>query len=141
MEYKAPRELRSYKASPRERLEQLADFLDSLPEDSLTFSHWYGKRSGCAVGLAAGLSPWIQAQGLRLENIDSMKDCHPVFERHAEWDAVARFFALSNEEMKSLFDQSGYDGNMRPHPVDVARKIRGHLAVKSNAKILLSREV
>lgn len=128
MKYNKPTELRSYQASSRERLEQLAEFLATLPAGTLTFSRWYGQRGGCAVGLAAALSPWFQAQGLRLENIDSMKDCHPVFERHTEWNAVASFFALNTEEMRSLFDQSGYGGDMRPRPVDVAQKIRDHLS-------------
>ena len=128
MKYSKPTELKSYQASPGERLEHLAAFLSTLPNGSLTFSRWYGQRGGCAVGLAAALSPWFQAQGLRLENIDSMKDCHPVFDRHAEWNAVASFFALSAEEMRSLFDQSGYGGNMRPEPSIVARKIRTYLS-------------
>ncbi|MBH61539.1 MAG: hypothetical protein CL569_03625 [Alphaproteobacteria bacterium] len=81
MKYNNPSELKSYKASPRERLVQLADFLASLPENKLTFSRWYSQRGGCAVGLAAALSPWFQAQGPRLENMDSKKDCHPVLRR------------------------------------------------------------
>jgi len=35
-------------------------------------------------------------------------------------DAVARFFALGTEEIKSLFDQTGYGGNLRPRPAEVA---------------------
>lgn len=128
MKYSKPTELKSYQASPEERLEHLAAFLSTLHIGSLTFSRWYGQRGGCAVGLAAALSPWFQAQGLRLENIDSMKDCHPVFDRHAEWNAVASFFALNAEEMRSLFDQRGYGGNMRPDPSRVARKIRAYLS-------------
>ena len=57
-----------------------------------------------------------------------MKDCHPVFVRHVEWNAAARFFALSAEEMRSLFDQSVYGGNMRLKPLFVARKIRTYLS-------------
>ena len=128
MKYRKPTELKSYQASPRERLSRLAEFLATLPEGRLTFSRWFGQRGGCAVGLAAALSPWFQAQGLRLENTDSLKDCRPVFGERVEWDAVASFFALTPEEMKSLFDQSGYGGDARPHPAEVARKIRGHLA-------------
>lgn len=128
MKYTNPAEVTSYQASPRERLERLAEFLETIPKARLTFSRWYGQRGGCAVGLAAALSPWFQAQGLRLENIDSLKDCHPVFGKHAEWNAVASFFALTADEMKSLFDQSGYGGDMRPHPASVARKIRGYLS-------------
>lgn len=128
MKYRKPTELKSYQASPRERLSRLAEFLATLPEGRLTFSRWFGQRGGCAVGLAAALSPWFQAQGLRLENTDSLKDCRPVFGERAEWDAVASFFALTPEEMKSLFDQSGYGGDARPHPAEVVRKIRGHLA-------------
>ena len=49
-----------------------------------------------------------------------MKDSHPVFGNYAEWDVVARFSALSTEEIKSLFDQTGYGGNLRPRPAEVA---------------------
>ena len=129
MKYSKPTELRSYQALPAERLEHLAAFLSTLPKGSLTFSRWYGQRGGCAVGLAAADSPWFQAQGLRLENIGSLKDCRPVFGQHAEWNAVASFFALSAEDMKALFDQSGYGGNMRPDPSIVARKILTYLSM------------
>jgi len=106
--------LKSYQASPEERLEHLAAFLSTLPNGSLTFSRWYGQRGGCAVGLAAARSPWFQAQGLRLENIDSMKDCHPVFDR--------------------------YGGNMRPDPSLVARKIRANLSERAEKLPENSRE-
>jgi hypothetical protein len=131
MKYSKATELRSYQASPVERLEHLAVFLSTLPKGNLMFSRWYGQRGGCAVGLAAALCPWFQAQGLRLENIDSLKDCHPVFGKHAEWNAVAKFFALSDEDMKSLFDQSGYGGNMRPDPSIVSRKIQTYLSMQA----------
>ena len=43
-----------------------------------------------------------------------------MFGDYAEWDVVARFSALSTEEIKSLFDQTGYGGNLRPRPAEVA---------------------
>tara|TARA_A100001037_G_scaffold306234_1_gene350087 strand:+ start:2855 stop:3064 length:210 start_codon:yes stop_codon:yes gene_type:complete len=68
--------------------------------------------------------------------MDSMKDCHPVFGTHAEGNAVASFFALSSEDMRSLFDQSGYGGNMRPRPSDVARKIREHVTASIDEAVV-----
>ena len=59
MKYSKPTELKSYQASPGERLEHPAGFLFSLPKGTLTFLRWYGQRGGCAVGLAAAHSPWF----------------------------------------------------------------------------------
>ena len=52
--------------------------------------------------------------------IPNMKDGHPVFGNYAEWDVVTRFSALSTEEIKSLFDQTGYGGNLRRRAAEVA---------------------
>ena len=57
-----------------------------------------------------------------------MNDRHPVFDWHTERNAVASFFELSVEEMRSLFDQSGYGGNMRPDSSRVARKMQAYLS-------------
>ena len=129
MKYRRRRDIPTYDASGFERLERLASFLDDLSADALTFCCWYSQGKGCAVGLAAAMNPWFKAQGLRLESAESLKECRPVYRSHSDWQAVAAFFALSNEDARALFDRGGYDGQVRPHPRQVARKIRNHLRV------------
>ena len=59
-------------APGHERLLYLAQFLESVNPDHITFSRWYGGGKGCAVGLAAIMDPRLQAQGLCLANEDSL---------------------------------------------------------------------
>ena len=131
MKYRSPRRVKNYDASGRERLAELARFLDGVAPDRLTFSWWYGNGKGCAVALAAVEEPWFQAQGLALADGDRLKECHPVYDGATEWQALARFFDLGLEDLRRLFDRSGYDGNFRPHPRVVAAKIRAMLAERS----------
>ena len=81
-----------------------------------------------SVGLAAAHDVWFQAQGLTLVGDGTLKECRPVFEEHSEWPAVANFFEISLAEALDLFTAGGYGGKLRPHPRDVAEKIRAHLA-------------
>ena len=113
-----------YQASGRERLIELADFLDELPADRLTFTRWYGQGKGCAVGLAAATNPWFQAQGLRLKEDSKSRTCWPVYAGESDRLAVSRFFGLSLAEMRELLDPVGYAGDLEPHPKSVAQKIR-----------------
>jgi len=117
-----------YQATGRERLQHLAEFLDTVPYGMLTFTRWYGERSGCAVGLAAAYDPWFQAQGLSLIGDGRLNECRPAFEEHAEWPAVVRFFDITLGEALDLFTAGGYGGNMRPEASEIAAKIRAHLA-------------
>ena len=128
MIYQRREDIPTYHASGRERLEHLADFLEDLGPDSLTFGFWYGQGKGCAVGLAAARNPWFQAQGLRLESKDSLKDCHPVYSRATDWGAISAFFEISTLQARQLFHQAGYDGELRPQPERIARKVRHMLA-------------
>lgn len=127
MEYRRRQDIPAHQAPGSERLERLAGFLDDLSADALTFCCWYSRGKGCAVGLAAAMNPWFRAQGLRLESAESVKDCRPVYRNHSDWQAVAAFFALTNEDARALFDRGGYGGRVRPHPRQVARKIRARL--------------
>jgi hypothetical protein len=85
------------------------------------------------VALAAAEAPWFRAQGLSLANEDAPRDCHPVYDGATEWRALARFFELDVKTLRRLFDRTGYDGNLRPHPTEVAGKIRAHLAPRVEA--------
>jgi len=128
MESKKFGDIARYDASGRERLGELATFLEELPADRLTFTRWYGEGKGCAVGLAAALNPWFQAQGLRLAQDHTGKICWPVYGDQSDRAAVAEFFKLSQSELRALLDPEGYNGLLDPHPKSVARKIRGFLA-------------
>ena len=129
MEHRRRQDIPAYHASGAERLERLASFLEELSADALTFCCWYSQGKGCAVGLAAALNPWFKAQGLRLDSAESVKDCRPVYRNHSDWQAVAAFFDLTNEDARGLFDRGGYGGQVHPHPRQVARKIRTYLTV------------
>ena len=133
MQYRSPRGLQNHRATGAGRLAQLADFLDTVEPGRLTFSWWYGDGKGCAVALAAAEEPWFKAQGLTLAHADSPRDCHPIYDDASEWRALARFFELDVKALRRLFDRTGYDGNLNPHPREVAGKIRAHLAVKAEA--------
>ena len=133
MKYRSPRGLRNYRASGEERLAHLARYLETISHDRLTFSWWYGHGKGCAVALAAAEDPWFQAQGLALEDGDKLTECHPVYDGATEWRALARFFDLGVEDLRRLFDRSGYDGNVRPHPLEIAAKIRSLLTARAMA--------
>lgn len=128
MKQRRPSDIRPYRASGRERLEKLVEFLESLPPGRLTFLHWYDHGRGCAVGLAATLDPWFMAQGLRLEGADSLKDCRPTYDGVSDWAAVAAFFELTIDQAKQLFDRDGYGSDLQPTARRVAEKVRGYLA-------------
>ena len=130
MKYEHPHELRGYRANGPERLEQLAQFLDQLQPGTLTFSRWYGQGKGCAVGLAAAMEPWFQAQGLALHHDESLKECQPVYEDSKDWRAVTAFFEISHADARYLFSQEGYSGNLRPPPQTMAAKIRVFLGCR-----------
>jgi len=127
MESKYVGDISRYDASGRERLSELATFLEDLPADRLTFTRWFGEGKGCAVGLAAAQNPWFQAQGLRLAEDPTGKICWPVFGGESDRAAVAKFFGLGQDELRALLDPEGYDGTLDPHPKAVARKIREFL--------------
>jgi hypothetical protein len=120
--------IRTYRAPGEERLAEMAAFLDTLPAGMLTFSRWYGHSRGCAVGLAAMHCTWMKAQGLKLADDTSLKDCRPVYEGLSDWDAVAAFFEVDIETARRLFSRSGYADELRPHPRAIAAAVRRHLA-------------
>lgn len=127
MEIKTFGDIPRYDASGRERLSELATFLEELPADRLTFTRWYGEGKGCAVGLAAAQNPWFQAQGLRLSEDSTGKVCWPVYAGESDRAAVSKFFGISQTELRELLDPEGYDGLLDPHPRTVAEKIRTFL--------------
>ena len=135
MKYQHPQDLPRYEASARERLQQLAEFVETIAPEELTFTKWYGRGKGCPVGLAAATDPWFRAQGLGLRHSDNLKECQPIYRGFQDWRAVTKFFALSMDDAHNLFSQEGYAGNLRPDPNKVAENIRRHLAQKDKATL------
>lgn len=114
-------------ANGRARLRRLADFLDTLADRDLTFCHWYGMDTGCAVGLAIVRDPWFRAEGLRLSEAEHFGDCGPVYGELADWKAICAFFDLHAREAAALLTADGYGQRLRPGPGEIAGKIRGFL--------------
>ena len=117
-----------HQATGRERLRALAEFVEALPADRLTLGFWFKSGRGWAVGLAAAIDPWFQAQGLRLDEIDRPALCHPVCQQKSDWNAVAAFLDLNLKQCRGLFTAAAYAGNLRPLPHLVSEKIAQHLA-------------
>ncbi len=134
MKYQHPQDLPIYKAPARERLERLAQFVEAVAPEVLTFTKWYGHDKGCPIGLAAATDSWFQAQGLGLRHNEILKECQPVYLDFQDWRAVTKFFALSMEDARNLFSWEGYGGELRPHPRRVAENICHHLT--STAPVL-----
>ncbi len=135
MKHQRRADIPQFRASGRDRLIRLADFLDNVPAGMLTFTRWYGAGHGCAVGLAVAQDPWFQAQGLTLADFGKLKECRPVHNGRSEWPAVAEFFDISIAEALEYFTAGGYGGQVRPPAADIARKVRAHVA-KSKADLV-----
>lgn len=131
MKHQRRADIPNFRASGRDRLIRLADFLDNVPAGMLTFTRWYGDSHGCAVGLAAAQDPWFQAQGLTLAGFGKLKECRPVYEGLSEWPAVAEFFDISIAEALEFFTAGGYGGEVRPPARDIVQKLRAHLAAST----------
>jgi hypothetical protein len=116
-------------ATGRERLAMLADFVETLPAERLSLTRWFGFGKGCAVAWAA-TDPWFRAQGLRLEDCESLADCRPEYRQRSDWPAVASFFEISQQEAQMLF---GGASGLRPDPAALAHRIRGFLAHRAAA--------
>lgn len=135
MRYVAPGNIPRYAATGRERLERLAAFLDDVQPGRLTFTRWFGDGRGCAVGLAAAYDPWLQAQGLRMERDENLRDCRPVFGEAKDWHAVTSFFDVSFDDARLLFGRAGYPSATQLHPRLVAGRVREYLA-RTNVELV-----
>jgi len=116
-------------ASGRERLLMMADFVETLPAERLSLTRWFGFGKGCAVAWAA-TDPWFRAQGLRLEEADSVSGCRPEYRRRTDWAAVASFFEITEADARTLF---GGASGLRPEPAQLAGRIRAFLAERAAA--------
>ena len=116
-------------ASGRERLAMLAEFVQTLPEERLSLTRWFGFGKGCAVAWAT-TDPWFRAQGLRLEAADSVAGCRPEYRQRTDWAAVATFFEISEADAQRLL---GGAAGLKPDPAALAARIRGFLAERAAA--------
>ena len=120
----SPMRIDSHVATGRERLCMLADFVETLPPERLSLTRWFGFGKGCAIAWAA-TDPWFRAQGLRLEDSDSLAECRPEFKSRTDWAAVASFFEITVQEAQHLF---GGARGLSPVPAVMAGQIRAFLA-------------
>lgn len=116
-------------ATGRERLHMLADFVESLPPERLCLTRWFGFGKGCAVAWAA-TDPWFRAQGLRLEEPESLTGCRPEFGQRTDWAAVASFFEIPPQDAQMLF---GGSRGLTPEPTVLAQRIRAFLTERAAA--------
>jgi hypothetical protein len=121
--------VKTHVATGRERLNMLAEFVETLPPERLSLTRWFGLGKGCAVAWAA-TDPWFRAQGLRLEDSDSLAECRPEFKDRTDWAAVATFFEITIQEAQQLF---GGARGLSPAPAALATRIRAFLAERTAA--------
>jgi hypothetical protein len=121
--------VKTHVATGRERLNMLAEFVETLPPERLSLTRWFGFGKGCAVAWAA-TDPWFRAQGLRLEDSDSLAECRPEFKDRTDWAAVATFFEITIQEAQQLF---GGARGLSPAPAALATRIRAFLAERTAA--------
>ncbi len=112
-----------------ERLRMLADFVETLPPERLSLTRWFGFGKGCAVAWAA-TDPWFRAQGLRLEDAESLIGCRPEFAQRTDWAAVASFFEITPQDAQMLF---GGTCGLTPEPAAMAQRIRAFLTERAAA--------
>ena len=120
---RSPSRVDAHVATGRERLSMLADFVETLPPERLSLTRWFGFGKGCAVAWAA-TDPWFRAQGLRLQEPDSIAGCRPEYRERTDWAAVASFFEITQPEAQMLF---GGGSGLRPNPSALAGRIRSFL--------------
>lgn len=86
-----------------ERLQQMVAMLRGLPPThhiGFDLTDWHCGTAACAVGHAC-LSPWFQAEGLSLRQ--DWGGVTPMFGDFDGWEAVEKFFGLSNDDAEHLF--------------------------------------
>ncbi len=108
--------LRRYQAAGRERLQELAEVLDGVPEDEFDIDHW----QSCGVGHAAR-DPWFQAQGLGLSRAGNVLVDGELLLGAYGFAPVARFFGVSPTDARRLFSGTTTPGRL-------ARRIRRLMA-------------
>lgn len=125
----------------KKRLLTLAKFLLTVPEDNFDLSTWRaGDCSGfvtdeklnnhtcgttaCAVGWACSIPEFINL-GLHMPlHRVSAWSSYPVFSGQVSWDAVEKFFGITQEESKYLFQSDYYYGTSEATPSGVAIRIK-----------------
>lgn len=134
-----------------ERLQYLADFLRTVPEDHFDLRTWRADNTkdhmafqlvsneslmqhacgttGCAVGWACAL-PTFQEQGLVWAGRGPRYNCTRHLTSLTGWEAVQAFFDLDQEQGQTLFEasryKSGYSTTIQPGTV--ANRIEAMIA-------------
>lgn len=130
-----------------DRLKELHSLLLSIPESHFDLSIWmvgfneadqtFDKlsnecgTSACAIGWAC-THPEFNKQGLRYEHSPSFGNSgFPVYGEYEDWEAVRRFFNISDMLAETLFIESNYNkyydygtDTYKIRPLDVADRIQ-----------------
>lgn len=113
----------------RERLEKLVDLLLTIRREEFNIYTWYCGTAACALGWAAK-DPQFNREGLYLcslsltraeGQIDSIGPLCPVYKGAFGFGAAEKFFEISADTARHLFDGSHYDDD--PTPCDVALRV------------------
>lgn len=119
------------------RLNKLADLLETAPPeapDQFDLASWRCGFAMCAVGFAA-TTDCFMAEGLHLAKLTLKHYESPhIVPRYGdafEWDAVRKFFDLTEDEAASLFDPSAYDMANWRNPRAVIIRIRALVTHKT----------
>lgn len=119
-----------------QRLQQLADFLKTVPTEKFNLAQWRQIRAGritatddqlksncntqaCAIGWAC-LMPEFQKEGLKFAPADyAYSSGYPVYNNFINWRAVQAFFDLSFSQAQFLFSSDFYPVSANPkHVID-----------------------
>lgn len=113
-----------------ERLLRMAKLLETKKfnkKNKFSLAGWYedqGPECGtvaCACGWA-GQDKWFNERGFFLRHVGQI--AIPKYGNHTQWDAVLRFFRLTDSEAMYLFSQYKYPNVNKITPKTVARRIR-----------------
>lgn len=103
----------------RDRLSKLADYLETLPEESFNMSTWWCGTAGCAMGHACDL---FAEDGLYLD-VNSDFDRVPIHQGNEGYGAAQSFFELSINDSFRLFAPTWYFDSSKQSVVKRIREL------------------
>jgi hypothetical protein len=101
-----------------ERLNRLADLLDTVKPEKFSLKAWYCGSAACAVGHAA-LSD-------QFPELTRSENCPKFGSYTSGWTSVEAYFDVSMNVAERLFQATSYDDSVKP--CDVSARIREELA-------------
>jgi hypothetical protein len=99
------------------RLELLAYYLPSIPENEFNIISW----TRCSIGWAAKVPEFVK---LGFAVYPGFTTLAPQYKSCLGWNAVEKFFGLTPEDAKYLFSMFEYSSRSRVTPKMVAARIK-----------------